>query len=234
MTGRVYRSGLLAALPLWLALSAPLFAAPPPAPESQAAVAAAIRVAARAATPPDAAIAIGPITGAAYMPSCSAPLAVTISGIAPFEQAAVQCPAPGWTLYVALQVSLSRMVVVAAHPLAAGQPLGAADLALARMPVASFAGRQVFTDIPALIGATPLLGIAAGGVITAAQIDEPIVIRAGQSAIVQVVSGSVNLAITATADANGRLGDMVLFTNPASGRHFSALITANGPVVNLP
>lgn len=234
MTGCVHRPALLAALPLCLAFTAPLFAAPRIAPESQTAVAAAIRLAARAAAPPDAAVTIGSLTGADTMPACTGALAVAISGAAPYELAAVQCPALGWTLYVAIQVAVSQLVVVAAHPLAPGHSLGPADLVLARIPVASFAGRQVFTDPAALIGASPLLGIAAGGLITAAQIDEPLLVRAGQSAIVQVVSGNVTLAITATADASGRLGDMVLFTNPASGRRFSALITASGPVVNLP
>ncbi|MDE8345197.1 MAG: flagellar basal body P-ring formation chaperone FlgA [Acidocella sp.] len=234
MTSRAVNLAALAALPLWLALAPSSRAAPKPKPEAQAAVVAAIRMAVRAAIPADATITVAPVPGAAYMPLCPVALAVSISGVAPFEQATVRCPALGWTVYGAVTVSLSQMAVVAAHPLTAGQKLAAPDVTLARIPVASIAGRQIFTDPAALLGATPLLGLATGDLITSAQIEEPVIVRAGQSAIVQVVSGSVSLAITATADATGRLGDQVLFTNPASGRRFSALITASGPVVDLP
>ncbi len=46
------------------------------------------------------------------MQACTAPLAVNISGVAPYEQAAVHCPAPGWTLYVSVTVAQSEAVVV--------------------------------------------------------------------------------------------------------------------------
>jgi hypothetical protein len=35
------------------------------------------------------------------------------------------------------------------------------------------------------------------------------------------------------ADEPGRVGDTILLTNPGSGKRFTAVVTANGPVVVL-
>ncbi|MDD2704970.1 MAG: flagella basal body P-ring formation protein FlgA, partial [Acidocella sp.] len=60
-----------------------------------------------------------------------------------------------------------------------------------------------------------------------------LVVKAGQTIAVQVLSGGVILSVNAVADQSGRIGDTILLTNPSSGRHFSAQVTANGPVVQL-
>jgi flagella basal body P-ring formation protein FlgA len=59
------------------------------------------------------------------------------------------------------------------------------------------------------------------------------VVKAGQTVSVSVISGGVNVSINAVADETGRIGDTILLTNPSSGRRFSALVTADGPVVQL-
>jgi hypothetical protein len=43
----------------------------------------------------------------------------------------------------------------------------------------------------------------------------------------------VDLSINAVADESGRLGDEVLFTNPATGKRFDAVMTPSGPVLQL-
>jgi flagella basal body P-ring formation protein FlgA len=218
------------------ALLALLLAAQPcPAatPQNPDALAAAIRQAAAASAPPGATLTLGPLTGASVMPACPGPLSVSLSGIPPYEQAAAHCPALGWTLYVTLTVAQTATIAIAARPLAAGQPLTAADLRLAPEPVASYAGRQVFYDPAALLGASPTLPLPAGAILTADLIEQPLIVKAGQTLTVSVVSGAVQLSLTAIADQSGRIGDMILLTNPASGRRFSALVTASGPVLHL-
>jgi flagella basal body P-ring formation protein FlgA len=59
------------------------------------------------------------------------------------------------------------------------------------------------------------------------------VVKAGQTVTVDVISGGVTISIDAMADETGRVGDTILLTNPTSGRRFSALVTASGPVVRL-
>jgi flagella basal body P-ring formation protein FlgA len=201
--------------------------------ESPDAVAASVRQSAAALAPPGASITLGPVSGAQYMQPCKSSLAVTMSGDAPYEQAAAHCAAPVWTLYVSVTVAQSEAVVVASRPIAAGQTLSAADLQLASLPVQQFAGRQIFFDPVQLVGATADMSVAAGVPLTADDVQEPVMVKAGQTESVQVISGGVLLSLDATADETGRLGDTILFTNPGSGRRFTAEITANGPEVKL-
>jgi len=196
-------------------------------------VAAVIRQAALAIAPPDAAIALGPVDGANFMPACTVPLTVSISGVAPYEQAAAHCAAPVWTLYVTVTVAQTENVVVAARPVAAGQVLGPGDLMLKPEPVADYAGRQVFYDPAQLLGGQALMTLSAGTILSADNIGEPVVVKAGQTVTVLVTSGAVQVSITAVADQTGRIGDTILLTNPSSGRRFTATVTQSGPVVQL-
>jgi flagella basal body P-ring formation protein FlgA len=75
--------------------------------------------------------------------------------------------------------------------------------------------------------------VSAGGLIPAADLVQPVIVKAGQTVTVEVVSGNVDVSITAVADETGRIGDTILLTNPASGRRFTATCTAAGPVVRL-
>jgi len=213
---------------LLLAWAAPACAGQAPGP-----VAAAIFQTARAIAPPGARIALGPVAGAAAMPPCPGPITVTISGIAPYEQAAAQCAAPAWTLYVTVTVTVSQAVVIATDQIAAGSVLRAADLAIATRPVSAYAGRQVFYDPASLAGTLAVMALSPGTIITQDDIQAPVLVNAGQTVSVDVISGSVHVEIVATADETGRLGDTILLTNPSSGRRFTALVTANGLVVRL-
>ena len=136
------------------------------AAQDTGAVTAAINQAMTAAIPAGATVTLGPITGAQYMQACDGPLAVTITGVEPYEQAGVHCASPSWTLYVTVTVAQSATVVVAARPIAAGQTLQPADLTLHREPVAQYAGRQVFYDPAPLAGATALMSLPAGTILT--------------------------------------------------------------------
>ncbi len=212
-----------------LALASPAAAAP----QSARAVALAITQAAQAIAPPGASLSLGPVAGARYMQSCAVPLSVSISGAAPYEQAAAHCAAPAWTLYVTVTVAQSENVVIAARPIAAGQTLGRADLTLAREPVSLYAGRQVYYDPAQLLGASAVMSVQAGGILNPADIAAPVIVKSGQTVSVQVISGGVTLSLDAVATETGRIGDTILFTNPSSGRRFSAQITAAGPVLQL-
>lgn len=196
--------------------------------ESAGDVTAAVQQAAQSLAPPGASISLGPVAGAQYMQSCGTKLAVSMSGNAPYEQAAVRCAAPSWTLYVTVTVAQSENVVVAARPVSAGHALTADDLRLASLPVQQFAGRQVYFDPAQLIGAQADMSLAAGMPITDDAVQAPVVVKAGQTVTVDVVSGGVQLSLDATAEQTGRIGDTILLTNPSTGRRFSAQVTAGG------
>ena len=224
---------LLRRLLLGLALAGPSALPALAAPEAADQVAAAIRQAALAIAPPDASLSLGSVAGAAAMQSCTVPLSVTISGVAPYEQAEAHCAVPAWTLYVTVTVAQSQSVVVATRPLVAGQSIGPGDVALKDEPVSLYAGRQVFYDPTQLAGDQAVMSLAAGAILVAQDITEPVVVKAGETVTVQVINGGVTISVNAVADETGRIGDTILLTNPSSGRRFSAQVTANGPVVRL-
>lgn len=193
----------------------------------------AVQRAAQNLAPPGAQVSVGTANGASYMPACTVPLTVSIGGVAPYEQATVQCSAPHWTLYVQVTLEQSEDVVVAAKPLTAGQTITADDLMLRHMPVQNFAGRQIFTDPTQIEGDQVMMSLPAGGVLTQNIVQSPLVVKAGQMVTVHVYSGTVMISMDAVANQDGRIGDTILLTNPSSGRRFTAEVTAEGIELHL-
>lgn len=191
-------------------------------------VAQAVYQAAQNLVPTGAHLSVGTVQGARYMPACTAPLSVSLSGAAPYEQATVQCPAPRWTLYVPVTVEQSEDVVVAARPLTAGQILTSDDLMLKRLPIQAFAGRQIFTKPAELVGDSVLMSLSAGMMINQNIVQSPLIVKAGQMVSVHVYSGGVELSLDAIAEQDGHIGQTILLSNPLSHRRFSAEVTATG------
>ncbi len=234
MSGTGFFAGSMkTTLLLLVAAGLPAMAQAAAAPQDPAQVSAAVQRAALAIAPPNSNIVVGPVNGAQYMQACQGPLNVLISGQAPYEQAAVHCPNPAWVLYLTVNVAQSQMVEVAAGPIAAGQAIGPGDIKLEAKPVALFAGRQVYYNAAQLVGADASMSLSKGMIITGDDVSEPVIVTAGQTTSVEVISGGVQVSIDAVASETGRIGDTVLFTNPSSGRRFSATITADGPVVKI-
>ncbi len=196
-------------------------------------VAEAVRHAALALAPPGASIHLGPVDGAGSMPACTTPLSVTLSGDAPYEQAAVRCTAPVWTFYTTVTVAQSETVVLAARPIAAGQTITPADLMVKPMPVQDFAGRQIYTNPAEINGTNAVMSLSTGMIITQNDVQAPQVVKAGQLVTVHVYSGGVTLEVNATADQSGRIGDTILLTNQSSGRRFTAQVTSHGVEMRL-
>lgn len=178
-------------------------------------------------------LSIGTTSAAQYMPACTTPLRVNIGGIAPYEQATVQCTLPRWMLYVQVTIDQSEDVVVAATQLAAGQTITSDDLMLRHLPVQDFAGRQVYTSPAQLAGDQIMMSVSAGTVITQNIVQPPLIVKAGQTVTVSIYSGNVVLSLDAVADQDGRIGDTIFLTNPSSGRRFTAEVTAQGIELHL-
>lgn len=201
--------------------------------QNPAEVAQLVQEAAQNLVPQGAQVSVGTVNGARYMPACTVPLSINIGGVAPYEQATVQCTAPRWTLYVEVTVEQSEAVVVAARPLTAGQIINPGDIMLRRLPVQNFAGRQVFTNPEEVEGADLMMSLTAGSIITQNVVQAPLIVKAGQMVTVHVYSGNVILSIDAVANQNGRIGDTILLTNPSTGRRFTAQVTAQGVDLHL-
>jgi flagella basal body P-ring formation protein FlgA len=201
--------------------------------EDPSAVAAAVKQSVAATTAADSTITLGPVAGAAYMQACGAPLAVTVSGTAPYEEANVHCAQPDWTLYVAVTVAEDQGVAVAARPIAAGAQIEPGDIKIVQEPVSLFAGRQVYYNTADLIGAVAVMGLSPGTILTSSGISQKVIVQAGQSASVTVYSGGLTLTIDAIADQTGHAGDSILMTNPSSGQRFHVLVGRDGLSVDL-
>jgi len=130
-------------------------------------------------------------------------------------------------------VAAVQAVVVAARPIAAGQTIGSDDLTVRKEPDSSYMGRQVYFDPDALIGTTAAMTLPAGSILSPNLVEEPETVRAGQTVSVDVRSGGLDVSIVAVADQSGRVGDMILLTNPSSGRRFPAQVTRAGLLVQL-
>jgi flagella basal body P-ring formation protein FlgA len=196
-------------------------------------VAAAVRQAAAAMAPANATITLGQVMGARYMRACTTPLAVTLTGTLPYEQAAAHCGAPAWTLYVSVTIDAHMAVVVAARPITAGQTLESGDLALQDEPISLYAGRTVFYHPEDAVGGMAVMSLPVGTILTGSSVLQPIVVQAGQSITVTAQSGGVDISITGTAEQSGRVGDTIIVTNPSSGRRFPAVVTRDGVLVQL-
>jgi len=203
------------------------------AQQDPAPVAAAVRQAAAATAPADATITLGPVMGARYMRACTLPLEVMITGTEPYLQAAAHCRAPAWTLYVTGTIDAHMAVVVAGRPITAGQTLESDDLALREEPISLYAGRSVFYHPEDAVGATAVMSLPIGTILSASNVQQPVVVQAGQSLTVNAESGGVDISITGTAEESGRIGDTIIVTNPASGRRFPAVVTRSGALVQL-
>ena len=218
---------------IWASLVGLLLGSAPTqaAPQDPNAVANAIRQA--LVNTGNSSVTLGPVEGAAFMQSCTQKLAVSITGLAPFEEAAVHCAAPLWTLFVAVTVSEHAIIAVTARVVAAGQTLQSADIQMQSEPVSLYAGRQIFYTAEGLTGATAMMNLPAGTILTTGNIAQPVIVRAGQAVAVNIISGNVQVSLTAIATQAGRVGDTILLTNPNTGKRFPALVTPTGPVVNL-
>ncbi|MCB8874927.1 flagellar basal body P-ring formation chaperone FlgA [Acidisoma silvae] len=201
--------------------------------EDPSAVTSAVRQAAAQTAPAQAAITLGPVAAAQYMPACTVPLSVTISGMEPYQQAAVHCAAPIWTLYVSVTVDSRMAIVVAAQPIAGGSAITPDDVTLQDEPLSLYAGRQVYRHIQDVTGAIAVLSLPRGAILTSTTVQQPVVVQAGQTIAVDVRSGAVDVTLEARAEQSGRIGDSIMVANPTTGKRFQATVTPNGAVVQL-
>jgi flagella basal body P-ring formation protein FlgA len=229
-----YRPGSLSSRAALAALAALLSSRPAVAAQQDPGpVTVAIRQAVAAMAPANATIELGPVMGARYMRACDTPLAVTITGTEPYEQAAAHCGAPSWTLYVSVTIDAHMAVVVAARPIAAGETLETDDLALRDEPITLYAGRSVFYHPEDAVGGMAVMSLPLGTILTDSTVQQPVVVQAGQSITVSAKSGGVDISITGTAEQSGRVGETIIVTNPASGTRFPAVVTLSGALVQL-
>src|SRR5690606_23257394 len=115
------------------------------------------------------------------------------SGLSAVASVGVRCPAaPGWSLYVPVEVEVLVDVVVLAAPAATGQTLTATDLRLEPANVARLGGGYL-TRIDDAEGRVLKRPVRPGTVLTAALLARPTLVRRGQR--VELLAGGTALAV---------------------------------------
>jgi flagellar basal body P-ring formation protein FlgA len=214
-----FRLLLVAALPLFAA--APAAAAVALAPEARAAIESFLR--GNASGEPGA-VSVTVADPASPLPPCASLQAFLPPGSAASGRVSVGVRCAGerpWTRYLAAQVAVQGQYLVAAHPIAAGSPLGAQDVTvqsgdLARLP------KTVVTNPAQLQGTVAVGAIAAGAPLRADLLRGSTVIHLGQT--VRVVGTDAKAMTNAAAGAT-------LQVKTAAGRLITVVAGHNGQVM---
>ena len=129
------------------------------------------------------------------------------------------------TLVAGYRVTVFVTATVAAHDLTPGTVLAAGDLTTQRVPSYGRAG----TDPVMLVGRQLHTTVMRGGVVYLEQTGLPILVRAGQPAVLIVHDGPVALSADVVARTGGALGESVSVWDPQTQRALSGIVT--GPNV---
>jgi len=129
------------------------------------------------------------------------------------------------TLVAGYRVTTYVTTTVAARDLTPGTVLTPGDLATQRVPSYGRAG----IDPAALIGRQLHTTVARGAVVYVEQTGLPLLVRAGQPALLIVRDGGVSLSADVVARTGGALGESVSVWDPQTQRALSGVVT--GPNV---
>src|SRR5271165_3082525 len=133
------------------------------------------------------------------------------------------------SIWAKVSATVERRALVATEPIAAGEILSAAKIALRvveQFPVASPAA----DSISQAVGKTAARTILAGQRIEYSALKVTLEVVSGQTVRVEVVEGLAVLTLDAVAESSGRKGDLVKLRNPSSGRTFRGTVEDKGKV----
>ncbi|HNY40636.1 MAG TPA: flagellar basal body P-ring formation chaperone FlgA [Bryobacteraceae bacterium] len=128
---------------------------------------------------------------------------------------------------VRVEVSVDALELRAARDLAPGQVILAEDLSQSTRPVTPGSAPAPVSPNDA-IGKQVRRAIRAGGLVVPELLSTPPEIQRGDRVLVAVASGRAAIGVEAKADNAARMGEMVVLTNPASGKRFKASVTGPG------
>ncbi len=170
-----------------------------------------------------------------YLPQCSQLEAFLPSGgkLIGRSFVGVRCNGPtAWSINIPIQVSLSMDVVIAAHPLRAGQLIAADDLGSRRLDQEGMPS-GVLTSPQQAIGRQPIVGIAAGLPLRADMLRAPLVIQAGQIVKLRVNGEGFQVSTEARALGQAAVGQNVA-VRTASGQVVQGVAQGPGEVLASP
>lgn len=183
-----------------------------------------------AGLPGDVSVRVGAVDQRLALAACPAPEAFQQPGARPWGKTTVgvRCTAPSWTIYVQAQVSVMADYVVAAAPLAQGQPLDLSQLALVKGDIAAMP-KGILTDMNQAVGRMPLVSLPAGTALRQDTLRSTPVVKQGQA--VRVVSRGSNFSVSSEGKAINNAGEgQVAQVRTPSGIVVSGTARAGGLV----
>ncbi len=156
-------------------------------------------------------ISLGAVDPRLNLPACQAPELFIPAGGRLWGQATVgvrcnsQTP---WTVYVPVSVKVMANVVHAAKPLAQGQPVAAADLALQKADLAQLPA-GILTELSQAVGKTLVTSLMSGQPLRQDLLRSPPVIQQGQSVKLQAQGRGFSVSSEGKALAAAAEGQVV-------------------------
>lgn len=176
-------------------------------------------------------ITVGGLDPRTSLAACAAPQAFQQPGARAWGKTTVgvRCTAPAsWTVYIQAQVSVITDYVAAAVPLAQGQPIEAAQLALVKGDLAALPN-GVVTEIAQAVGRSSITSLPSGAPLRLDGLRSKPVVQQGQ--LVRVVSSGAGFRVSAEARAIGTAADgQVVQVRTPAGAIISGVAKAGGLV----
>lgn len=165
------------------------------------------------------------------IPVCPAPLETEVRSQNPNGgRVTVRITCTGeapWTRHIAATVDIYRDVIVARSALSRGARLAAADLSTEERNISQLRGR-VYSNATELLGMELQRSLAPGTPLTDALIQEPVLVKRGETVVLTATRGNVSIRQTATAMQDGRKGQQISVRNNSSERTIQAIVTGTG------
>lgn len=137
----------------------------------------------------------------------------------------VRCmEANGWSLFIPVQIKITRELLISSHPLTAGQIVGEQDLARLTTETTQPGG---ITDSSQIIGKVLRYSIASGSILRMNMLREPYSIKQGQSVRLSVQGSGFSISGTGMALNNASEGETVQIRT-STGRVISGVAVADG------
>ncbi len=128
-----------------------------------------------------------------------------------------------WKVYVPVNVTEPRPVLVAVRALPRDHVLSAEDLVVEERDVARLLGGYV-ADAGRLVGRRLKRPVTSGSVLTPSMIEEQTIVQRGQAVTLVVRSGGFNVAMAGVALADGVQGERIRVRNVTSDRVVEGLV----------
>jgi len=144
--------------------------------------------------------------------------------------AGVRCDSPKpWTLYVPVQIKNMVPVVVLAHALPRGTPIGSNDIRVEERDILSLTSGY-FDDPNEVLGKTLYHTLPAGSALNKVVVQATAIVRRGQRVTLLAQIHGVEVRMAGEALSNGAIGDLIRVRNTTSRRIVEGVVTDNGTV----